>query len=311
MKAQTKPHVKPIAVPGSTVAVVSLSAPEPSMNKELFEAGLNWLRSRGLRVKTAPSVTDSRGFLSNTPAILAKELALALEDPEVDWIASAGGGANANRLLPYLPFQEFRSHCKPLVGMSNVSLLLNALTHKTGVPTFHGPAVLWNLGNGVDDFTEKGMWQALTANSNYHASFGSEVQWLRGGKASGHLYGGNLWSLQQLIGTPWQPDLKDCILFIEDCFCQVHQIDAIFAHFQQSRILDGIAGLIVGVMEGVEEQDYKPAPTVGEIILENCRNGGFPIVAGVFCGHSDTKMTLPIGRRVDLNEDSKGLTVYV
>ncbi|MEU2720209.1 LD-carboxypeptidase [Streptomyces smyrnaeus] len=37
-------------------------------------------------------------------------------------------------------------HPKPIVGVSDTSLLLNVITARTGMPTFHGPAVLWDWG---------------------------------------------------------------------------------------------------------------------------------------------------------------------
>jgi muramoyltetrapeptide carboxypeptidase len=295
-----------------TVGIVSLSAPEAAMNPDNFKRGVEWLKSKGFRVKIGKHATKKDGFLSGRPADLAKDLHQFLEDSKIDWIVAAGGGYNTNKLLEHLDFELFQKSRKALLGMSNVSILLNALTSRTGVISFHGPAVVWNFGQegGLDKFTETSLWSMLSHGSNVIPVAPEKTwKWLRKGSCEGNLFGGNLWTLQQLLATPYCPDWRRTILFFEDCFCQFHQIDAILTHFSNAGVFDKLAGLIVGVPEGCEETELVPSPSFEEIVMKTVSKFKFPVLAGVRFGHTAEKMTIPIGARGKLDSKTNTFTI--
>jgi len=297
--------------PGATVGIVSLGAPDAGDNPLFFERGLEWLKSRGMQVKVGSSTLGNNGFLADTPANLVSDLNDFLRDPEVSLIMAAGGGANCNQLLRHLDLDLFSKEGKGLIGLSNPTVLLNALTAHSGVISFHGPAVVWNLGGEepLDDYSERHMWKALRQDRPMIIDSEETWSWLRPGICDGVLFGGNLWSLQQLLGTPWEPDWTNAILFIEDCFTQLHQIDAILTHFDDAGVFNQIAGLVVGVFESCSEEDYSPAPTTEQIVMRIVDRYNFPVLAGVHLGHTSRKITVPIGASARLDSTQNSFVV--
>ena len=291
---------------GTSLGIVCLSAPEPVANPDNFNRGVAWLESRGFKVKLAPHVLKQNGFLAAPPSEVAADLIDMLNDPQIGLIVVAGGGSNSNRLLPYLDMEAVASACKPIVGLSNPTMLLTAISAATSLVTFHGPVLLWNFGGEtpIDEATEQSLWEML-AHSEAHLALPAEPswKWLREGSCQGRLLGGNLWSLQQLLGTPWQPDWHGAILAIEDCFCELHQVAAILDHFVAAGVFDEIAGLVVGISLEVSETELPYTGTFEDVVMESVGSRQIPILSGVHFGHTDKKLTLPLGSIMSLKSD--------
>ncbi len=287
-----------------TVGVISLSAPDAFNNPESFARGLNWLKSKGFKVKIGMHTCGQYDFLSAKPQQMLDDLYEMLEDNEVDLVFTSGGGTNSNSLLKLLDFDRINSASKPIMGLSNSSVLLNAITARTGLITLHGPVIIWNMGakEGLGTFSEKHMINVLQHSDKPIVMTPEDSwEWLQSGSCTGPLFGGNLWSIQQLLGTLYEPDWDGAILFIEDCFCQLHQIHAILTHFDCAGILDRIAGLIVGIPMEVAEEDYDVDLSFNDIVVDVIGNRPIPILSGVRLGHTDEKITIPIGSSATLS----------
>lgn len=292
---------------GTTIGIVCLSAPEPAANPDNFNRGVAWLESRGFKVKLAPHVLKQNGFLAAPPVDVAAELRDMLFDTQIGLIVVAGGGSNSNRLLPHLDMEAIAAARKPIVGLSNPTMLLTAISAATSLVTFHGPILLWNFGGEppIDEITEQSLWSML-AHSDASLAVPAEPswKWLREGACQGRLLGGNLWSLQQLLGTPWQPDWRGAILAIEDCFCELHQVAAILDHFSAVGVFDQISGLIIGVPLEISETELPYTGSFEDVVMESVGSRDIPILSGVHFGHTDKKLTLPLGSIMSLKSDS-------
>ncbi|OLZ64226.1 hypothetical protein AV521_36170 [Streptomyces sp. IMTB 2501] len=95
-----------------------------------------------------------------------------ISDPAIDAVVCAGGGKNANWLLRGLDYGLIAARPKPIVGVSDPSLLLNAITARTGMPTFHGPAVLWDWGSGDSPAATGPQFTAVLAGDGIEAIAG-------------------------------------------------------------------------------------------------------------------------------------------
>ncbi len=116
-----------------TAGLVTVGAPDAGNNPENVQRGLGWLMSRNIGVKWAKHALNTKGFLADDPEKLADDLHRMLRDPAVDFVlTTGGGGANANEILPYLDPEVLRLHPKPIIGMSNTTLVLNYMTAQSG-----------------------------------------------------------------------------------------------------------------------------------------------------------------------------------
>lgn len=281
--------------PGATIGVLSVSAPEPVTGRDFFDRGLQVLKDRGHDVILAEHTRRHVGYRTADEASLAADLHQLFASDDVDAIICAGGGVNANRLLRHLDWETFREHPKPLVGVSNPTVLLNAITHHTGLITFHGPSVIWDLGapDGAPAVTEESLWTLLETNDDSHeVALPEGVTWLRPGELSGRLVAGNLTSLQGLLGTPHEPDWDGAILAWEDIAKPVNRLDMILTHFRDTGVFDRISGMIVGQLVSCEPND---GVTAEDMLLDLLDDFDIPILTGLPFGHTPQKVTLPIG----------------
>ncbi|MBX7046538.1 MAG: LD-carboxypeptidase [Ignavibacteria bacterium] len=291
-----------------TIGIVNLGAPEPLIFRDKFEKGLDFLRSRGYKIILAENVFSDDGFFNGgKPSEQAEGLHSVLKNTEVDFVICAGGGNVANNILPYLDFALIKKSDKAILGMSIVSGILNSITHITSLTTFHGPVIIWNFGDdkGLGEYSFDSIKNVTNSRNQRHIYLprNNETKWevLREGEGFGTLYGGNLGVIQRLIGTKFEPKLEGSILFIEDCFKNYGLIAEMLYHFKNSGRLAKLQGLIVGEFFECNPGDLKGKETLGEVVLEICKEFDFPILNKVELGHTTEKITLPIGANASLN----------
>ena len=289
--------------PGAIIGVISVSAPEAASEPEWYQRGTEYLEKRGYLVRPSRSVQKRHGYMSAPENQLAHDLAEMFTDTEISAIICAGGGTNANRLLRHLDFDTIVENPKIFMGMSNPTVLLNAINARTGLVTFHGPVVVWNFGHpeGLNRYTEANLWPLLETPQEYAFKPQSSWRWLRPGYASGRLQGGNLISLQGLLGTPYEPKWDDTIFFWEDIAKTTDRLDLILTHFRDVGVFDRISGMIVGKLVSCEP----PAngQTLYQMLEEVLEGYNFPVLIDIDIGHTDDKLTLPIGINAELNSE--------
>ncbi len=291
----------------ATIGIVSVAAPEPVTDKEFFDRGVEAIRAAGHDVVLAEHTASKRDYVSGSAADLAADIHTMFEDSRIDAVICAGGGINANRLTAFLDFDLIAQHPKPIVGVSNPTIILNAITARTGLTTFHGPSVVWDFGgeDGIPESTGTALWGLLQcAEDDFVVPKSSTWRWLRQGQMAGRLFGGNLASIQALLGTRSEPDWEGAVLFWEDIAKPVNRLDMMLTHFRDVGVLDRISGMIVGQLVGCE-----PSEGVDHhaMLLDLLGGYDFPILAEVPFGHTAEKITIPIGAWV-ATEPGQGLT---
>lgn len=287
-----------------TIGIVSVSAPEAALEPEWFERGVKALNDYGFKTKLSENVKNKNGYLSNKVELLANDLNSLFGDEKINAIICAGGGINSNGLLNYIDFKLIEDNPKIIMGMSNPSIILNAIHSKTGLITFHGPAVIWNFGNpnGLTEYTRSHLWPIITdPNKIINFTPKPKWKWFRGGSAKGNLVGGNLISIQGLLGTPYAPEWQNSIFFWEDIGKTPDRIHMMLTHFKDAGVFDAISGMVVGELVNCNSDDLET--DIYTVLEDVVGDYSFPILCNVDFGHTDDKITLPIGCTAKL--DSK------
>lgn len=294
---------------GSVIGVVSPSSP---VSSSMLAGTVEYWESRGYAVSVGDNAAASLGgYLAGSAEQRAHDVNAMLRDESIDLIVASMGGKGGAQLLPLLDYEALRAHPKQFMGLSDSSILSTALHAKTNVVTYHGPTGV-NFGElGVPVYTEAAMFAALTgvAPSGALPKF-STWETLRGSSPrTGRLLGGHLGTIRALIGTPYEPEWQGSVLFIEEVAVEFHDIDAALTHFRLAGILDKIGALVVGRCVEVEERSFPSSETLNDVLLRLCDGFQFPIVTNVDLGHTDEKVTLPIGADVTLVPASADLVV--
>ncbi len=291
-------RVKPRPLlPGGTIGVISPSKWAPP---EQLLAASRRLEAQGYRLVWGHSNQAREGQFAGPPADRARELERMFADPAIDAIFCARGGYSAWRVVDELDFEVIRQHPKILMGYSDITNLLLAISAETGLVTFHGP-MLVTFKDSPAPHSFNHLREVLSGerlSTDLGATEGVRV--LRTGVGRGQLWGGNQYIVISLLGTPRHLDTRGRVLFLEDVHEPYHKLETMFQHLRRSGQLDGISGLIVGESIDIPEEDIPFGRTVDEIVLEACEGLEIPIVAGVPCGHGQTILTFPISLPVEL-----------
>jgi muramoyltetrapeptide carboxypeptidase len=290
-------HPRPVG-PGDGIAIVSTSSPVKPDDLERLVA---YFEGRGHPVTVMPHAAAATGYIAGTAADRAADLMAAFADPEVRLVMPAEGGEGAATLLELLDFDAIGESGKVFVGLSDTSILANAIVAQAGLATLHGPTGHSFSRPEVDPYTEEWFWRLVSG-----PIAGAEVDggsWRipqgSGSGITGHVAGGHLRTIRTMIGTRWMPDTRGAIFVIEEVDVTWAQIDSALTHLRLAGVLDEIAALVVGEPRGCVAGD---SPDAGwdEMIL---RVSGVrcPVVTGAEFGHTARKFGLGIGCAVELD----------
>ncbi len=254
------------------------------------------VESLGFRTRigaSCRSVTAS-GYAAAEASVRVRDIHEAFSDPEVKAVWCVRGGSTAWQLLPLLDYDLIAKNPKPFIGFSDITTLHMAIQQHCGFVTFHGPTA--NRVPDWDDFTRQSLKNALTAQGALQIENppGEPVKILRPGRASGVLTGGNLSLVKTSVGTPWQIDAKDKILYLEDVGEAVYALERMLSQLLYAGILDSAAGLVFGVFTGCKnayQKDYGPEQLLQEFFAEWPK----PVLYNLYSAHCKPMTTLPLG----------------
>jgi muramoyltetrapeptide carboxypeptidase len=276
------------------IAIVSPSGPSTNPERiEQFERGLQTLRELGFECVVAPNAKKALSYVSSTVADRVSDLHTMYRDDSISVIVTANGGRNVNQLLDALDWKLIAAHPKPLVGFSDISILLNAIYAKTKLPQLHGPMVTWGFAENNAQTNES--FGLALAEKEQHFNLDSFGKFIKGDEMSGTLVGGNLVSLGNLLGTQYQPDWQNKILFWEETNESIDSLDRELTHFKNAGIWSKISGMIIGHIDTVSAM-----PMIGDHFFEY----DFPILKTYLFGHNiEPFITFPIGGSLDIHNN--------
>lgn len=291
-------QLKPPALrPGDTVAIV---APASNIKRADLDAGCEALRLAGYRPVYSESILDRDLYFAGSVERRVRELEEMFDREDVRAIVCARGGYGANYLLPEVDLDKIKAHPKIFVGYSDPTCLLTYFNDAAGLVTFHGPMVAkdWSHADGVD----LSSWQSALSQTNpWDVPLNREVTSLAEGEAAGKLYGGCLSILVASLGTPYEINTANTILFLEDLAAKPYQIDRMLMQLKLGGHLDSVRGIVFGQMLDCVQssnQDYR----LQEVISRILGDLKIPVAYGVKSGHvTSGNITLPFGVRARLS----------
>lgn len=309
------PILPPRLRPGARIALVAPAGPllerDDRVRARELCAGL------GYEGVVMPHAGDAYGYLAGRDDDRLADLNAALAAPDVDAVWCLRGGNGMNRIVHRVDFAGFARHPKPVIGYSDITVLLLALWRTTGVVTFHGPIARtpmgtfqrWHFDRVLTDIAPAGPLGRPAPKPDVLAPTDGRVITIAPGAASGRLVGGNLTLLQALIGTPYFPDLSGAILFLEDVGEDVYRVDRMLAHLRLAGALRGLAGVAIGRFTDMDRATADGGLGFDEILHTYFGGLGIPVAAGFPFGHIDEQWTLPVGVMAELDADRGELTL--
>lgn len=290
----------PPLVPGACLGVIAPAGPP---REGTLSQVVPMMQRLGWRAKLFPGCGGPAvlGHLAASDEQRVKDLHNAFTDPEVDAVIGLRGGYGCMRLLDQLDVALLRASPKPLIGYSDLTALHAVRQGRIG---WHAsmPASDWHRG-------EEGWADALALTACLQRGLGAgdvlgptpvPHRLNRSGpEVRGTLVGGNLAVLVALMGTPFMPDLRGGVLFLEDVGEDPYKIDRLLCQLRLGGHLNDLAGVVLGSFSDAEAPD--------EVLADYLHPLGIPVLAAWPAGHATPNLPLPLGATVMMDAKARTL----
>jgi muramoyltetrapeptide carboxypeptidase len=288
---------------GDTVAIVSTAR---KVSKAEVKPCADILKSWGLNVLFGKNLFKQEHQFAGSDDERTADLQKALNSKTVSAILFARGGYGTVRIIDKLDFKRFTKNPKWLIGFSDITVIHSHAHRHCEVETMHAPMSL-NIPKlspaCLSVFKNTLFGERLSYSSSKQQASLEKLN--RKGKANGQLIGGNLSLLYSLIGSASDIDTTGKILFLEDLDEYLYHIDRMMMNLKRSGKLQNLAGLIIGGMSEMKDNEIPFGKTAEEIISDAVAEYNFPVVYGFPAGHIQNNFPLIFGRDVMLNVTDK------
>lgn len=291
---------------GSTIGI---AAPSGGIRKsDDFAEGVRILHELGYKTKFPRQLWPGKSYLADTDSNRVAELQNLWTDVEVDAVMAARGGYGCLRLMEQIAKKQFFSQPKMFIGFSDITLLHSFFNEHHNLVTFHGPVVTSLAKHRLESIQEFNRILRLRPDS---WNFQPDVEVIQdGGTVRGKTTGGNLSTIVSTLGTPYKPDWRGKIVFLEDTSEPAYRIDKMLTQLQLAGMFDGVQAIVLGDFShglGLDRNGLmRHHEAIWSRILELLDRkatilGNYPI------GHGAINLTLPLGLEVMLDSQKKRL----
>ena len=278
--------------------VIAIVAPAGPVDRARLARGIARLSAAGFVPETGEGILSRDGYFAGDDAHRAAQLDWALTLPEARAVMAARGGYGAARLLPLVDWRVLARRPRLLVGYSDVTAFLAFVSTRLGIPSVHGPMAAADLALRPDDEALDAFARLAAGRVTPREPWGRPCERLRGGAAEGILSGGCLSVVTALLGTPYEPDFRGALLFLEDVKENAYRLDRMLTQWIQAGRLSRIAGIVAGRIQpvgGETEDDVRKA------FADAGRRLSVPVWYGFPAGHDGQNFALPFGVRARID----------
>jgi len=223
-----------------------------------------------------------------------------LDNREIKAIFCLRGGYGTIRIIEDIDFTTFKRNPKWVIGFSDITILHNAL-HNLNISSIHGQMPLNFSGRTENKGLDK-LFEVLAGNPLIYSI--DKHQLNKNGDSNGTIVGGNVAILASLIGTSYDIDTHGKILFIEDVGEYLYRFDRLMHHLKMSGKLSHLAGLVVGGLSDMKDNEPAFGQSAEQIIADIVKEYNYPVCFDFPAGHIKENYPLIFGRKVQLKVTS-------
>jgi len=292
-------------------------------DKAAFRRGIQRLQVAGHEVEVDPDALRSQQRFAGDDAtrIAAIERAAA---SGADAVLTTRGGYGLTRILPQLPYKAVARSVEKgtrWVGLSDFTALQMAMLAQKQTVTWAGPALIEDFGveGEPDDIMQACFddllvgqgegtgWRLPTSDAKAHPKLGSEDGW---GVDKAVLWGGNLSVLVSLLGTPYFPQIKGGVLFLEDVGEHPYRIERMLTQLLHAGVLARQKAVVLGQFNRFQLVPHDKGFKLASVVDWLRTQIKAPVLTGLPFGHVPTKVLLPVGLPVQLMVQQREAIVF-
>lgn len=304
---------------GDTVGMV---APASNVYEpEEVKIAKETMEQYGFKVVLGKRLNAQYGYLAGKDEERAADINEMFARDDIRGIVTFSGGYGCSRILPLLDYELIRKHPKVIVGHSDITALLLGIHAKTGLITFHGSSGL----TGVGEYAIAHFQRAIMSRdrigkiaqppklASNEIERNNRLVTIVGGQAKGQLIGGNLTLVTNLLGTPYEPDTRGKIFFLEEVGEEPYRVDRMLTQLWLAGKFADAAGIALGHFVDCIPKDYKPSfwqtLSLENVFRDRFEPLGKPTLYNLMFGHVTENAVLPIGAIATLDATAKTLIV--
>jgi len=268
---------------------IAVVAPSCSLRPEAADAVAAIVAARGdAELVVHPQCFFSDGHFAGPDAARLEALREVMADERYDAVWFARGGYGSNRIAEAAAADlPPAARAKTYLGYSDAGFLLAAF-QKSGLEVAHGPMVQDIARQGGEAAIHRALdWLVRRDESALEPG-------LRHGQRAMAF---NLTVLSTLLGTAIEPDFGGAELLIEDVAEHEYRIDRVMFHVTGSPSIRRAAGIRMGRMSEIPENDPVFGGDAESIVRDWCERSGIAFAGQADIGHDAANRVVPFNYR--------------
>lgn len=279
--------------PGDTVDII---APAARQDKAIFKKIKQLLESWQLNCHIPKNIFGKDLLCANSDVHRFRQLQAALFNPHSKAVWCLRGGYGSSRLIPLLSKFKPPAQAKLFIGLSDITALHLFLQQKWQWSTLHGPSIYQCANNeiipaSIQKTKDIILGQRKIVEFDNLTPFNKSAQKKLTIRAP--IIGGNLSLVQVSLGTHWQPNTRNKILFLEEVNERGYQVDRMLEHLKQASVFSHIKALLLGDFIGGNDPDGHSR--VNAVLKRFAEQNNFPVLQCKGIGHGKVNNPLPLG----------------
>jgi muramoyltetrapeptide carboxypeptidase len=280
---------------GDRIVIVS---PARKISQEEVANAISIFNEWGLEVIEGEHLYSAYHQFAGSDTERSADLQRMLDDPSVKAIVCSRGGYGTVRIIDRLDFSKFVENPKWIIGYSDITVLHSHIHSHFGIETLHAVMPINFKPRCQSNPSVTTLKKVLLGKSLSYRLPGNSIN--REGTAEGELVGGNLSILYSLTNTGSDINTTGKVLFIEELDEYLYHVDRMMMNMKRSGKLENLAGLIVGGMTKMRDNEVPYGRNALEIIAEAVEEYSYPVCYHFPAGHVDDNRALILGRKVKL-----------
>lgn len=291
-------------------------------DKAAFKRGIARLKALGHEVEVDPDAlaTHTR-FAGDDATRLAAIHRAAASGADVALISR--GGYGLTRILPGIQYKQVAkavARGMKFVGVSDFTAFQSAVLARTGATTWAGPALTADLGveGDPDDIMLACLDDLLTGHGEGSGWRMNAEKPLPDGRPAvrdiyvkqAQLWGGNLAVLCSLVGTPYFPQVKGGILFLEDVSEHPYRVERMLTQLLHAGVLAQQKAVVLGQFTNYQLAPHDKGFKLQSVVDWLRTQIKAPVLTNLPFGHVPTKVLLPVGAQVSLSVEGRDALLY-
>jgi len=292
-------------------SIVDIIAPSGRIEPANIVAIRDYVFKLGLTPRIPDNLLGDHPFSANTDEIRFEHLQRALNAEDSTLIWCVRGGHGVTTIMPMLTQMPEPKKQKLLVGFSDITSLHLWLNQAWHWPSLHGPMAR-QVATGQSNPDDVAMLTKIWFEGIQHYQIPHLQPMNQAAQntqpITGITAGTCLSLLQTSLGTPWQIDARQKILFLEDINEYPYRIDRLLIHLVNAKIFDEAAAIIFGDFgENLKEPQQQELDwalkNFAENYLPKMSQKNIPCFRSKGFGHEKRNRPTPLGVNVEIKNN--------